>query len=97
MKLRFTPLAVETIAETADFIRTENPRAAQRVRAAIYEGLEILLIFPHAGRLQRTEGVRKFVTPRYRYIVYYHVDAGAEEIVVLSVKHPAQRRPHTDR
>ena len=96
MKLRFTPRAVENIAAIADYIRERNPGAAQRVRAAIYESLQDLILFPHVGRLQQTEGVRKFVTRKYAYIVYYLVDDLAEEIIILSVKHPAQRRDHED-
>jgi plasmid stabilization system protein ParE len=96
MKLRFTPRAVENIAAIADYIRERNPAAAQRVRAAIYESLQDLLMFPHVGRVQQTEGVRKFVTHKYAYLVYYTVDYEAEEVVILNVKHPAQRREHED-
>ncbi len=60
MKLRFTPRAVANIAAIADYIRERNPAAAQRVRAAIYESLQDLILFPHVGRLQQAEGVRKF-------------------------------------
>jgi plasmid stabilization system protein ParE len=96
MKLRFTPRAVENIIAIADYIRERNPAAAQRVRAAIYESLQDLILFPNVGRLQQTEGVRKFVTRKYAYIVYYAVDDSAEEIVILNIKHPAQRREHED-
>jgi toxin ParE1/3/4 len=96
MKLRFTPLAVQNITEIADYLRTENPLAAQHVRSAIYESLKILLLFPHAGRRQNIPGIRKFVTRQYRYLVYYNVDEDAQEIVILSVKHPAQTRRYTD-
>jgi plasmid stabilization system protein ParE len=40
--------------------------------------------------------VGKFVTRKYAYLIYYKVDAAAEEIVILSVRHPAQRREHED-
>ena len=96
MKLRFTPRAVENIAAIADYIRERNPAASQRVRAAIYESLQDLILFPHVGRPQQTEGVRKFVTRKYAYLVYYVVDDVAEEIIILSIKHPAQRREHED-
>jgi len=96
MKLRFTPRAAENIGAAADYIRARSPAAAQRVRAAIYESLQNLLLFPHVGRLQQTAGVRKIVTRRYGYLIYYVVDEAAEEIVILNVKHPAQRREHED-
>jgi hypothetical protein len=35
------------------------------VRAAILESLQSLVLFPHIGRQQQVEGVRKLVTQRY--------------------------------
>jgi toxin ParE1/3/4 len=67
MKLRFTLRATENIIGITDYIRAHNPAAAQRVRSAIYESLQDLILFPHVGRLQQTEGVRKFVTRKYAY------------------------------
>jgi plasmid stabilization system protein ParE len=96
MKLRFTPRALENIVAIADYIQRHNPAAALRVRTTIYDSLQNLLLFPHAGRLQRTEGVRKLVTPRYNYLVYYVVDDATDEIVVLNVKHSRQRRERED-
>jgi toxin ParE1/3/4 len=96
MKLRFTRRATQDIASIADYIRERNPAAAARVRAAIYESIENLILFPQAGRRQKTEAVRKIVTRRYRYFVYYTVDQDREEIIVLSVKHSAQRREYDD-
>jgi toxin ParE1/3/4 len=96
MKLRFTPRAVENITAIADYVREYNPAAAKRVREAVYESLQNLILFPQVGRPQRTRGVRKFVTRKYNYLVYYTVDDSAEEIVILNVKHPAQEREHGD-
>ena len=64
--------------------------------AAIYDSLQNLLLFPNVGRQQTTEGVRKLVTRNYSYLIYYSVDQGAEEIVVLSVKHSARERDHSN-
>jgi len=52
MKLRFTAQALADIAEIADFIRAENPQAAEKVRASILESLRNLALFPRAGRPQ---------------------------------------------
>jgi hypothetical protein len=64
--------------------------------SAICESLQDLILFPQVGRLQQTQGVRKFVTPRYAYLIYYIVDDAAGEIIILSVKHSAQKRDHED-
>ncbi len=66
------------------------------MRSAILESLQNLTLFPYLGRRQKVEGVRKLVTRRYPYLVYYTVDDGAEEIIILSIQHPAQEREHSD-
>ena len=62
MKLRLTRQAVQDLADIADYIRKQNPQAALRVRAAILESLQNLVLFPQVGRQQKVEGVRKLVT-----------------------------------
>ena len=62
MKLRFTRRAVQDLADIADYVRKQNPQAALRVRAAILESLQNLVLFPQVGRQQKVEGVRKLVT-----------------------------------
>ena len=52
MKLRFTSRAIHNIADVADYLRARNPAAAVRVRSAIYDSLQSLLLFPRAGRRQ---------------------------------------------
>ena len=96
MKLRFTSRALADLIEIAEYIRQYNPAAAERVRADIYASLQNLILFPRVGRRQKAEGVRKFVTRKYNYLVYYTADEAADELVVLSLKHPARRREHED-
>ena len=96
MNLRFTPQALADIAEIADFIRAENPQAAEKVRASILESLRSLSLFPRAGRPQSVESVRKLVTRKYRYLVYYFADDIRGEVVILAVQHGARERPFVD-
>ena len=96
MKLRFTRRAVQDLADIADYIRKQNPQAALRVRAAILESLQNLVLFPQVGRQQKVEGVRKLVTRRYPYLVYYTTDESAEEIIIITIQHPAREREHSD-
>ena len=96
MKLRFTPRATQDLAGIADYIRGHSPQAALRVRNAILESLQNLVLFPRLGRQQQVEGVRKIVTRRYPYLVYYVIDDSRDEIVILSIQHPAQEREHSD-
>jgi len=59
MRLRFTPRATHDLA---DYIHQRNPNAALRVRAAILESLQDLILFPELGRRQSVEGVRNLIT-----------------------------------
>jgi plasmid stabilization system protein ParE len=90
MNLRFTPQAAQDLSDIGDYIRAENPMAAVRVRAAILESLQILILFPNIGRRQNVEDVRKLITRRFGYLVYYQLDEAASEIVVLAIRHPAR-------
>ena len=73
-----------------------SANTALRPRAAILESLQNLVLFPHIGRQQQVEGVRKLVTRRYPYLVYYTADDEAEEIIILAIQHPAREREHSD-
>jgi toxin ParE1/3/4 len=95
MRLRFTPRATQDLAAIGDYVRSKNPAAA-RVRAAILETLRMLGRFPRAGRAQTVEGVRKIVTRRYAYIIYYSVDDAAREIIIDTIQHPSRARAYRD-
>jgi plasmid stabilization system protein ParE len=97
VRLRFTSRAIGEIARIADFVRANNPAAASHIRASLYDSLQNLLLFPNLGRRQSTEGVRKIVTRRFAYLIYYTVDRANDEIVILNVKHLAQEREHQDK
>jgi plasmid stabilization system protein ParE len=58
MKLRFTPRATRDRADIADYVHERNPSAALRVRAAILESLQDLILFPELGRRQTADGRR---------------------------------------
>jgi toxin ParE1/3/4 len=96
MRLRYTPRATKDISDIADYIRERNPAAAQRVRAAILDSLQILTLFPRSGRMQTLAGVRKLVTRKYPYLVYYTIDEAADEIVIITIQHPARERAYAD-
>ena len=96
MKLRFAPRAIANLVEIADYFSERNPEAARRIRSDIYAALEDILLFPGAGRTQNVDTVRKYVTRKYAYLVYYRVDDREDELVVLSIRHPARRREYED-
>jgi toxin ParE1/3/4 len=96
MKLRFTPRATQDLTDIADYIRERSPSASARVRTVILGSLQNLVVFPEVGRLQSLEGVRKLVTRKYSYIVYYSLDKIHDDIVILTIQHPAREREYED-
>jgi toxin ParE1/3/4 len=96
MKLRFTPRATQDLLDIADYIRERNPNASLRVRAAILDSLQDLVLFPEAGRRQTIEDVRKFIIRRYSYLIYYVLDRSVDEIVILTIQHSAREREYED-
>ncbi len=96
MILRLTRRAARDIEEIADYIKIHDPHAALRVRADIQETLRNIQEFPEIGRRQDVEGVRKLVTPEYRFLIYYSTDAASHTIAVLTVQHPRQKRRFDD-
>jgi toxin ParE1/3/4 len=96
VKLRFTPRATRDLTEIAEYLRTHNPSAALAVRDAILRSLQNLTLFPAIGLPQNVEGVRKLVTPKYGCLAYYVIDERAEEIVILTIRHPARRPEYRD-
>jgi len=96
MKLRFTFRAVRDLSEIADYVHERSPKSALRVRTAILQSLQDLILFPELGGRQTVEGVRKLVTRRYPYLVYYNLDQMADEIVVLAIRHAARGREFED-
>jgi len=96
MKLRFTARATQDLIEISEYIRERNANASQRVRAALLESLQTLIIFPEAGRRQGLPSVRKLVTRKYSYLIYYSFDQAKDEIVILTIQHSAREREYED-
>lgn len=96
MNVSFTRRAVADLEEIAAYLHERSPYGATRVRSAILHTLENLARFPRLGRSQAVEGVRKFGTPRYPYLIYYTIDELNDQIVVLSIRHSARRSEMED-
>lgn len=77
---------------------TLSPKAgAANVRDALFDAFKILREFPLAGRRQTIPKVRKLITRKYSYLIYYTVDEEAGDVVVLTIQHPARARPFEDK
>ncbi len=96
MKLHFTPRAIADLEEIAEYLIPLSPPGALKVRHAIIDTLQNLVDFPRMGRRQTLDGVRKIGVRKYPYLVYYTVDDGADEIIILTIQHASRERDFSD-
>ena len=91
MQLRWLRAALENLDEEAEFIATEDPRAARLVVARVFDAVAPLAAQPGLGRPGRVPGTRELVVPKTRYLIPYRVRANTVEI--LRAFHTARRPP----
>ena len=96
MRVTYSPRAVTDLEGIADYLLPRNPQAALRVRTTILNTLQHLVRHPRLGRQQSAEGVRKIVTRKYSYRIYYTVEESADAIVVVTIQHGSQQAEFTD-
>jgi plasmid stabilization system protein ParE len=91
---RLSPRAERDLDSIYDFIATDNPDAAARVRATILNTADFLVRNPELGRLIRNASprhaqIRWSVVPRFRnYLVFYQ--PFRDTIMVVRILHAAQ-------
>lgn len=91
MQIRWSPEAAESFEAICLYIRDDNPTAARRIAATIYDGATALAKFPLRGRSGRVPGTRELILSPLPYLVIYRIQAEAVEI--LRVLHGAQQWP----
>lgn len=96
MKLRFTQRAIRDLADISAYLNSRNPTVAKRVRADILDTAKTLILFPEIGRAQNVPGIRKLVTRKYSYLVFYIAEPEAKEVIIVTIQHPARAREHDD-
>jgi toxin ParE1/3/4 len=93
MQVRWSPAAFDDLEGIVNYIRSENPAAAQRVAQMIYDRAGEIGRFPHQGRRGRVEATRELPLPPLSFIVVYRVLEHAGAVEIVNVIHGAQRWP----
>ena len=96
MKVVYSPQAVADFRSISAYLRPRSPQGAKRVRTAILSTITQLETFPRLGTPQTTPSVYKMVTRRYSYLIYYTVDAEADALYIITIRHPSQQREFED-
>ncbi|MCC5793196.1 MAG: type II toxin-antitoxin system RelE/ParE family toxin [Chromatiales bacterium] len=88
MKVEWSPLALDRVADIARYIAKDNPGAAERWVNELFDSVERLADFPESGRVVPEVGV-----PRIREVIFgaYRVIYGVKEKVeILTVRRGSQ-------
>lgn len=92
MRIVWSPLAVDRVAEIADYIAQDNPDAAAQWVEATFAAVGRLETFPESGRMVpeiRRKDFRELMHGNYRIV--YRIEK--EQISILTVRHAKQILP----
>ena len=92
MKLYWSPLAIDRVAEIAQYIAQDNPPAARRWVESTFQVVGRLEQFPERGRVIpeiMQDDFREILHGNYRII--YRVER--EQVSILTVRHGKQILP----
>jgi toxin ParE1/3/4 len=92
MKVTFDDEALDELQRIFEWIEKDNPRAAERLVARIFDKAERLAApeLSHMGRPGLVEGTRELIEGPY--IIVYRVDDERQLVVIASVVHGARDR-----
>lgn len=92
MRILWSPLAMDRVAEIAEYIALDNPSAAENWVNTVFEKVEELKKFPEIGRVVpevNNKSIRELIYGNYRII--YRVEETT--LSVLAVRHGKQILP----
>ena len=91
-KIFFTEDALVDLEILLDYLRADNPAAAERFGAGLLSHIELLRHFPRLGvSVPRRPGIRKILHSPIR--IYYSLDEDQGLIEVLHFWHSSRKSP----
>lgn len=91
MKVRLTRPAFDDLQRIYEFISQDSPAAASRVVTRLIDRALNLEHAPYQGRKTDEPNTRVIVVPRFRYFIFYAIEA--DEIHITHFRHTSRRRP----
>ena len=94
MRVRYTDTAAHDLKNGIEYLAEHAPLIAAEFAEAIERGVGELVDFPFSAQETEKKGIRRKYVRRFRYSIFYAVEN--DEIVILYIKHAAQRLPWED-
>ncbi|HEY3455693.1 MAG TPA: type II toxin-antitoxin system RelE/ParE family toxin [Bryobacteraceae bacterium] len=91
IRVRWTTHAADDLTRIVEYIRKDNPAAAQRVARTIYRAVAELRTFPQRGRIGLASDTRELIFSPLLYIAVYEIVD--DQVNVLRIRHAAQDWP----
>ena len=91
MNIVWSPRAIDHLAHLRAYIAEDNPKAANRVAAALLDAVERLAELPNRGRPGRVAGTRELVVPGTPYVIPYRLRG--DRLEIIAVFHGRQKWP----
>lgn len=94
MKLIVSREAAADVERLHDFLREQNPIAAQRAVVLLTEAVDSLESLPDRGRPSGVPAVRELIVPfgRSAYVIRYVHLVDEDSVIVLRIWHGRERR-----
>jgi toxin ParE1/3/4 len=83
LRVAWARTALQDLEAIGNFIARENPIAAGKIVAAIFDQTELLALHPEIGRLGRIKGTRELVVTDTPFIVPYRVREDRVEVLAV--------------
>ena len=93
MQVAWRKSAVLDLYRVREYIRQDNPAAAETTGTRIEAAVDSLARFPEMGHPGEVPGTRELVIPRLPYLVVYRLKGDAVQI--LRILHGKQKWPPT--
>lgn len=91
MQIKWLKIALEDLDDIAEYIKKENPIAAEKIVKIIWERVYKLGKHPNSGRPGRVKETRELVIENLPFIVPYRIKKNIIEI--LRVLHTSRNWP----
>ena len=89
MSVRYTPRARGDLEKIFLYLNERNPQGTEHVWYAIRRVVELIGIYPHAGKITIEQDTRSLPVGRYPYLVYWSIEAG--EVWIVHIRHTSRQ------